>query len=231
VGAAKIHIPVSHGKAEPDLPLTMPTATSTRPPVGHKRHPYGWSARQAAQLADIPARTVQQWAVDGLVEPTSTHPDPDIDQPIYNLGDVVRLKHTRDLLDAGVDRAVVTAANSELATHPQPDHFWDHRRIAHKRWWLLLPSTKDQLADLAQQGEDIIVFIDDTTITASQQNPDPGEQWKQHDPSTLLTINDPDDDPITLCYPLWQTINNITHAIEIWRCKNRIKLQDLPPWM
>lgn len=52
----------------------MPAATSNRPPVGHKRHPYGWSARQAAQLAGIPARTVQQWAVDGLVAPTYTNP-------------------------------------------------------------------------------------------------------------------------------------------------------------
>lgn len=98
----------------------MPTATSNRPPVGHKRHPYGWSARQAAELAGIPARTVQQWAVDGLVAPTYTNPTLGVDQPIYDLGDVVRLKLTRDLLDAGVDRAAVVAANRELATHPQP---------------------------------------------------------------------------------------------------------------
>jgi hypothetical protein len=35
--------------------------------------------------------------------------------------------------------------------------------------------------------------------------------------------------PIAIYYPLWQAINDITHAIEIWRCKNRIRL--LPPWM
>jgi DNA-binding transcriptional MerR regulator len=144
----------------------MPTATSNRPSVGHRRHPYGWSASQAAQLTGIPARTVQQWAVDGLVGPTYTNPALRIGQPVYTLGDVVRLKLTRDLLDAGVDRPVVTLVNQELATHPQPDHFWDHRRIAHKRWWLYLPY-----------------------------------------------------------------INDITHAVEIWRCKNRIKLQDLPPWL
>jgi hypothetical protein len=62
-----------------------------------------------------------------------------VDQPIDILGDVVRLKLIRDPLDAGVDRAVITIANQELATHPQPGHFWDHRRIAHKRWWLYLP--------------------------------------------------------------------------------------------
>jgi DNA-binding transcriptional MerR regulator len=215
----------------------MPTATSNRPPVGHKRHPYGWSARQAAQLAGIPARTVQQWAVDGAVEPTYTNPALGIRQPIYTLGDVVRLKLTRDLLDAGVDRPVVALASQELATHPQPDHFWDHRRIAHKRWWLLLPYTDDFVPRLEPRGEGVVVFVGDDTVTGSLQQPEPFDQHEERGRGVLVYVDIPDEPPdlyagpIAIYYPIWQTINDLTHAIEIWRCKNRIKLQDLPPWM
>ena len=77
-GAARANI---LQKARAALPLIMPTATSNRPPVGHRCHPYGWSARQAAQLAGIPARTVQQWAADGLVAPTYTNPALGITSP------------------------------------------------------------------------------------------------------------------------------------------------------
>jgi DNA-binding transcriptional MerR regulator len=217
----------------------MPTATSNRPPVGHKRHPYGWSARQAAQLAGIPARTVQQWAVNGLVSPTYTNPAIGIHQPIYTLGDVVRLKLTRDLLDAGVDRAVVTLASQELGTHPQPDQFWDHRRIAHKRWWLLLPCIDDFVPRLQQGGQSVVVFVGDDIVTNCLQQPEPGDRHELRGRSILVYVDDPDapagpglyTGPIAVYYPFWQAINDITHAVEIWRCKNGIKLQDLPPWM
>jgi DNA-binding transcriptional MerR regulator len=217
----------------------MPTATSKRPPVGHKRHPYGWSARQAAQLADIPARTVQQWAVDGLVAPTYTNPALGIDQPIYTLGDVVRLRLARDLLEAGVDRPVVTLASQELATHPQPDHFWDHRRIAHKRWWLYLPHIEEFIPRLQQRSEGVVVFVGDDTVMSRVQHPEPGHRHEQRGRSALLYVDVPDEPagsdfyngPIAVYYPLWQAIDDITHAVEIWRCKNGIKLQDLPPWM
>jgi hypothetical protein len=36
---------------------------------------------------------------------------------------------------------------------------------------------------------------------------------------------------IAVYCPLWQAINDVTHATEIWRCRNRIKLRELPPWM
>jgi hypothetical protein len=187
----------------------------------------------------LPARTVQQWAIESLASPTYTNPTLGIDQPIYNLGDVVRLKLTRDLLDAGVDRAVVTLANQELATHPQPDHFWDHRRIAHKRWWLLLPYIDEFIPDLKERGQSVVVFVDDDTVTASRQQPERSNRFEQQDRCILLYIDIPDEPahpdlytgPIAIYYSPWQAINDITHAIEIWRCKNRIRLQDLPPWM
>jgi hypothetical protein len=152
---------------------------------------------------------------------------------------VVRLKLTGDLLDAGVDRAVVAATNQELATHPQPDHFWDHRRIAHKRWWLLLPYIDDLITDLQHRGQSVVVFVDNDIVTDCLQRPEPGDRYEQRDRSILVYVDIPDEPanpdmyagPIAVYYPLWRAIDDITHAIEIWRCKDRIRLQDLPPWM
>lgn len=83
------------------------------------------------------------------------------------------------------------------------------------------------------------MFVEDNLVTGCLQQPEPGDRYERRGRSILIYVDVPDEPghpdtyagPIAIHYLLWQTINDITHAVEIWRCTNRIRLHDLPPWM
>jgi hypothetical protein len=80
---------------------------------------------------------------------------------------------------------------------------------------------------LQQRGQSVVVFVDDETVTNCLQHPEPGDRYEQRGSSIVLTVDIPDETldsdaypgPMAIYYPLWQAINDLTHAIEIWRCK------------
>ena len=96
----------------------------------HRRFPQGWSASEAAALAQIPKRTVQLWRSQGFFFPAlpgsvTGHPDGEL----YSLGDVIALHSMRLLLAAGVDREVVARAGEKLPLCDE-DRYLPYREIA-----------------------------------------------------------------------------------------------------
>ena len=133
---------------------TRPIATRD-----HRRLPLGWSSVEAAALAGVPKRTVQEWRKTGFFVPAlpeewTSHPPGEL----YGLSDVLAVRLIRRLLELGVEREAVARFGEEFLVYEGLP--WSVRSIAatDPPWWCMVPATvelwdlRDPEADDADEG-------------------------------------------------------------------------------
>lgn len=135
----------------------------------------GWSAEEAAEVLQMPAKTIRTWATVGLVGPTAPADAAEVDRwgvmadtdeypRVYSLSDLVRVRVVRDLLEESVDRDVVRAIARELAA-AEPWGAPDARRIAASsswtNWFLLLEEAAAEARRANPDGSGHVIPYDD----------------------------------------------------------------------
>lgn len=187
----------------------------------HRRFPQGWSAAEAAALAEIPKRTVQLWRTQGFFVPAlpgsvTGHPEGEL----YSLGDVVTLRVMRILLDAGADREVA-ARVGEDAPCWEGEQYIPLRQIAvcEPAWWYFAPLYRDLLPD----GELTPIWMGDRVDARLAGEPDvrrsDGLVWLGPKPRCAVWI------------PFSEICAEIAGKADAWRRQRRVALKHWPGWM
>jgi MerR HTH family regulatory protein len=201
----------------------LPVSDARRPVVTweQRRFPKGWSAPQAAELAGVPARTVQTWRKEGFFVPAlpgiaTGHPD----GVLYSLGDVVALRMMRRLLDAGADREVVARVGEE-ARFWDGEHYWALREVAvaEPPWWYLAPMYRELLPD----GELTPIWLADQLDARLRDEPE------VHRESGLVWLGR--DPPCAVWLPFSELCGEMCGRADSWRRRRRISPKQWPGWM
>ncbi len=130
-----------------------PTAANPRPPGrgGSEIVRSQFKTREVVELLDLSRRQLQYWAKTGLVEPSERTPG---GHHRYSFDDLVALKATKRLIDAGVSVQKIRKSVSALQA--------------------LLPRVGRPLSELVlvATGDVVLVFKDDTVFEAIT-----GQEW------------------------------------------------------
>jgi len=130
-----------------------PAAANPRPPVGGASEIVRsqFKTREVVELLDLSRRQLQYWAKTGLVEPSERTPG---GHHRYSFDDLVALKATKRLIDAGVSVQKIRKSVSALQA--------------------LLPRVGRPLSELVlvATGDVVLVFKDDTVFEAIT-----GQEW------------------------------------------------------
>ena len=140
----------------PEIPVVEPVAEEVRsgpvgahPPLGETIERF--KTREVVELLDLSRRQLQYWAKTGLIEPSARTPG---GHHRYSFEDLVALKATKRLLDAGVSVQRIRKSVRALRA--------------------LLPQVASPLCELVlvATGDVVLVFREDTVFEAIT-----GQEW------------------------------------------------------
>ena len=206
-----------------------------------RQFPMGWSSPEAAVLAEMPRRTVQQWRADGffvpaLPEEVTGHPQGEL----YSLGDVVALRVMRMLLALGVEREVVARVGEELPGWFDEDDAWSFVRLrgvasaqgSWRRVWCMVPMGVELLEpvdDERERGEDDGTLLRFFDADAVEQLVASDETMRRR--GDLVVWCTPEHGDVALWFGLGDVAGEVIAKADQWRRQRRIPLERWPPWM
>jgi hypothetical protein len=202
----------------------------------------GWSSVEAAELAGVPKRTVQEWRKTGffvpaLPEGVTGHPQGEL----YSLGDVVALHVMRMLLALGVEREVVARVGEELPGWFDEDDSWSFVRLrgvasaqgSWRRVWCMVPMRVELFEPVADDGlesdEDDATLLRFFDADSVEQLVASDETMRMRD--DLVVWCTPEHGDVALWFGLGDVAGEVIAKADQWRRQRRILLERWPPWM
>jgi len=202
--------------------------------------PAGWTARQVAELANIPARTVQYWRKEGVIGPTFLYA-PGPGGVVYSFADVVAHRVFEDLVRGGVPRDIAVLAAQDVAQYTaggsvapfaSPSNWSDEARSDceadgsqsladfERSKWLIVP-----LVDPGEHGDYAAESI--VLLRYGSSLPDPAileDQLKRG--SRVVKIDD-----ATVAYPIARVVAEVSDRATAYMRKHHMNPDDMPYWM
>jgi hypothetical protein len=206
-----------------------------------RQFPLGWSSVEAAELASVPKRTVQDWRKTGFFVPAlpaevTGHPQGEL----YSLGDVVALRVMRMLISCGVEREVVARVGEELPGWFDEDDSWSFVRLrgvasAQGSWrhlWCMVPMS----VALLEPVDDGFESVEDDGTLLRFFDADAVEQLVASDETIrmrdgIVVWCTPEHGDVALWFGLGDVAGEVIARADRWRRQRRIPPKRWPPWM
>jgi hypothetical protein len=201
-----------------------------------KPEPPGWTPPQVADLADIPARTVQWWRKNGVLGPTFLYGP--AHHPMYSFADIVAHRVFEDLNRAKVPRQLALGVAADVSQYTVGGsfpcfadryYFGEESRaeceaegdldIWERARWLIVPLV--QPGDEARYDDEAgtILYYDSTVPTPAAL----ADRLSPRDKLVLI-------DATRVAYPIARTVQLVGERVDAY-VRTRHKLMELPWWM
>ena len=190
---------------------------------------------EAAELAGVPKRTVQEWRKTGffvpaLPEEVTGHPQGEL----YSLGDVVALRVMRMLLAYGVEREVVARAGEEVPGFDEEActfvGFRGMVAAGSGPLWCMVPMSVELLEPIDDEtGEDdgtLLRFFDTDSVDQIVAS-DETKRWRDG----MVVWCTPEHGDVALWFGFGEVAGEVIAKADQWRRQRRILLKQWPPWM
>jgi hypothetical protein len=184
----------------------------------HRNRPVGFTAPQAAQLVEMPLRTVQDWREKATFVASLPAPEWGFEQgELYGFNDLLALKMMRLLFRLRVERPLVIRFGEEFPGYQNPEG-----AIAFREWppgyWIGVIGAAELLEP---DAESVFRYYEDGVLGASLTDTDDGCRVLKCDGMP----------PAFAFLPFSSICAETADAVDRWRRTRRIPATVWPPWL